>query len=433
MDKIKFPGPAASRILKESGDWYATTTMGSRVCVMGRDGPIVKDYDGFKFIDFHCDASVNNLGGNHPAITEALLAQIETGNIFSEHHNAPNPHAIELARLLTAKSPVPQPAKVYFGNSGAEANETAIKICQAARRRKGELARHRTICFKDAFHGRTLGILPCTNSKPETQRDPFWNGCDRENTICLPYPKKGTSPRLFEDYFHDINPATIDRLIIELPCQGEGGVIPADEAAVRVIYDQTRKHNIFFIVDAIQCGMGRTGHLFGCDPLYYRWLAPDILTLGKALGGGIPVGATIFRAELDFAEKGMHSSTFGGGPLVMRTGLRVLGEIENLILANTVGLLQTRMHHSLTELGKKFQHIVTETRGVGAMWAHEIVSAESRDRIIQKSEELAESEEYGLRLMGAGRKAIRFMPPLNIPLETLTLGFALYEKVLSSV
>ncbi|MFY9461972.1 MAG: aspartate aminotransferase family protein [Candidatus Sungiibacteriota bacterium] len=432
MEKKRFPGPIAMSLLKDAKTYYATNTMGSRVSVARRAGAVVEDHDGFKFVDFHCDASVNNLGGNHPKIHSALHAQINTGNIFSEHHNAPNLAAVELAKLLALKSPVPNPAKVYLANSGAEANETAIKLCKAYRFIRGEEHRKKAIYFTNAFHGRTLGILPGTNSKPEVQRDPFWNHCDQENSIYFPYPAAGAGwdwkeilRRLNDEY------AEVDRLIIELPCQGEGGIIPADENYVKLLYDFAHRHGIFFIVDAIQCGMGRTGTLFGCDR--WEWLKPDILTLGKALGGGIPVGATIFRADLDFAKPGMHSSTFGGGPMVSRVGLAVFNETEKLIEDGVVTKLEERLKGELAKLQEKFPALICETRGLGAMWAHEIVSDKIRNEIIRRAEELASEDEYGLRLLGAGRNAIRFMPPLNISPDMLDFGLSLYEKVLSSL
>ena len=431
MIKRELPGPIAVSLLKDAELYYATTTMSSRICVARRAGSVVQDYDGFRFIDFHCDASVNNLGGRHQRIHDAFETQLKTGNIFSEHHSAPNLAAVELAKLLALKSPVPRPAKVYLANSGAEANETAIKICQAYRASQSETWKTKTIYFTNAFHGRTLGILPGTNSKPEVQRNPFWSHCDKENSIYLPYPVYGTSWRNYEEYFAHVNPATTGKLFIELPCQGEGGIIPADENCVKYIYEACAEKDIFFTVDAIQCGMGRTGTLFGCDR--WEWLAPDILTLGKALGCGIPIGATIFRAHLDFTKPGMHSSTFGGGPLVSCLGLTAFNEIKKLIEDDVVTNLEERLRDKLTALQEKFPAIISETRGLGAMWAHDIVSTKLRDDIIRKAEELATEEEYGLRLLGAGRKAIRFMPPLNISADILDLGLSLYEKVLSSL
>ncbi|MDO8500154.1 MAG: aspartate aminotransferase family protein [bacterium] len=434
MEKKGFPGPIGRNLIADAEFYYVRNTQGSRICIEKRNGTIVTDYDGFHFIDLHCDASVNNLGGNHPAIMRAIDEQQRTGNIFSESHNAPNRTMVELAKKLIEKSPVPKPARVYMSNSGAEANEAAIKMCRAYRYIKGEYWRKKALYFTNAFHGRTLGILPGTNSKPEVQRDPFMTHCDEENTIYLPYPKAGTNLDPEETYATAIEAVDwmeINRLVIELPCQGEGGIIPADENVVKWLYDFTRRTGIIFIVDDIQCGMGRTGTLLGCDR--YKWLEPDILTLGKALGGGIPIGVTICRAELDFAKQGMHSSTFGGGPLASRLGLVLLAEIEQLISDGTVERLRLALSLRLQQIQRKFPKIILETRGVGAMWAHEIVTAELRDAVQKKGEDLVNTECYGLRLLGAGRKAIRFMPPLNINHSLLNYALNLYEKVLSSL
>lgn len=432
-DKRTFPGPVACGLMKEAECYCATTTVGSRIHVARREGALVEDYDGFMFIDFHCDASVNNLGGNHPVINEVIERQARSGNIFSEHHNAPNLAAVELSKMLVEKSPVRKPAKAYLANSGTEANETATKISMAARRKSQQYDKKKVIYFKNSFHGRTLGVIAGTNSKPEVQRDPFWDHCDQENVVYLPYPRRGTNFRLYEEYFKDMNPALIDRMFIELPCQGEGGIIPADDRSVQYLFEACRENDIFVVVDAIQCGMGRAGSLFGCERYSWLGLQPDMITLGKALGGGLPIGAVIFRAELDFKKKGMHSSTFGGGPMVARLGLAVIKEIEALISKGQVQKLEIALGAHLHQLQKKFPAIVFETRGIGAMWAHEIVDQETRDLIIRKAEELVETEEYGLRLLSAGKKAIRFMPPLTIGEEMQNRGFGLYEKVLSSL
>jgi len=429
----RFPGPLSSSILEDAGVYYAKTTMSSEASIAEGDGPIVKDWDGFSFIDFHCNASVTNLGYNHPRINEAIDKQKVTGNIFSENHTAADRWAMELAKLLTKRSHVPKPAKAYFGNSGTEANEAALKLCRAFRWERGERDRWDLIFFKNAFHGRTGGILSGTTSKPEVQRDPFLTPWDKEHTIDPTYPTKGVNSEYFQKYFSSLDPTKINALFIELPCQGEGGIIPADMEMVKYVYEWTRKNGILFVIDAIQCGMGRTGYIFGCDPAFWTAVQPDIITLGKALGGGLPIGATIFRADLDFKKNGMHSSTFGGGAMVMRTALAAFAEIEKLILGGSVNLLEARMRNALTGIHGKFPAFIKETRGVGAMWAHEIVFPEIRDMIITRCEELVETEEYGLRLLGAGRKTIRFMPPLNIDYDTLMLGFRLYEKVLSSI
>ncbi len=432
MRKKVFPGPISSEILRKAEKFCATTTIGSRICVQNRRDAFVYDYDGFQFVDFHCDASVNNLGGNHPAIVKAMLSQIVTGNFFSEFNNAPNDPAVKLAELLAEKSPVGHPAKVYFGNSGAEANEAALKLCQAFRWERGERDRWDLIFFKNSFHGRTNGILRGTTSKPEVQSGPFLTPWDKEHTIYPPYPSKGVNSEYFKKYFASLDPTKINALFIELPCQGEGGIIPADTEMVQYVYEWTRKNGVLFIVDVIQCGMGRTGHLFGCDPAFWTTVKPDMATVGKALGGGLPIGAAIFRSDLDFEKTGMHSSTFGGGPMVMRAALAAFGEIRELILNGTVNLLEIQMRNALNAIERKFPTLITETRGIGAMWAHEFTSSETRDKVIEKCERLVEEEDCGVRLLGAGRKAIRFMPPLNIDHETLKLGFSLYEKVLST-
>ncbi len=426
----EFPGPEAKKILENAKKYYATTTVSSRIVAAAGEGAIIKDVDGFEFIDLHCDASVNNLGRNNKGIADAILKQLNTGNIFSESHNAPNPKAVSLAKILCERSPVRQPSKVFFSNSGAEANEAARKLCLAYRwKRKEKQKRRKAIYFQSGFAGRTAGVLPATSSKAEAQRDPFWTETDIEDSIYITYPGQYDNPEKTISEFEKIDLSAVDRILIELPCQGEGGIIPANEMAVKYIYEKTRAAGVLWISDCVQCGMGRTGTLFGCD--LYDWLEPDILTLGKALGGGLPIGATIFREYLDFKE-GQHSNTFGGGPIVMSAAIEAFWQIEDIIKSGFIKKIESTIYGGLMYAWVKNMNIASKPpRGKGAMWALEFNSKEIRNRVIEVAEELAVSERYGLRILGAGRNSIRIMPPLTISIELLESAMDLLVKTLS--
>ena len=432
----QFPGPEAAAVLQKNKDYYATTTVGSRIVVARGEGAVVTDVDGNEFYDMHCDASVNNLGRNNINIANAITRQLRTGNIFSEHPNAPNVSATYLAEILTHRSPVPKPAKVFFSNSGAEANEAARKLCRAYRVRNGQKDCTKAIYFTNGFAGRTKGVLSATSSKPERQRDPFWDHCDQENSIYIPYP----GPLDFDaawKAFSAINLLTVDRILIELSCQGEGGIIPANGHIVSRMRQKAKSAGVFWIVDAVQCGMGRDGSLFGCDMLSTGpWppIEPDILTLGKALGGGLPIGATIFRSDLDF-EMGEHSNTFGGGPLVASVALTAFSSIDEIILSGHVKKIESLLGDTLFEILANENHgfFSGELRGKGAMWALEFDSRGVRDRVIQAAEELVRTEKRGLRLLGAGQKSIRFMPPLTITEKELKSALNLFDKALRSL
>ncbi|HEY4521707.1 MAG TPA: aminotransferase class III-fold pyridoxal phosphate-dependent enzyme [Candidatus Paceibacterota bacterium] len=427
----QFPGPNALKIFEDAKKYYATTTCSSCIVVRSGEGAIVTDVDGFEFYDLHCDASVNNLGRNNELVRNAIEFQLDSGNFFSEHHNSPNPETVKLAKILTEKSPVPGPSKVFFSNSGAEANEAARKLCRAYRFRVGEKDRTKTVYFQNGFAGRTKGVLAGTSSKSENQRDPFWDHCDKENSIYVPYP----SLYNFEEslsVFNKIDLSEVDRILIELSCQGEGGIIPCNGYAVSLMRQKAKDAGVFWIADAIQCGMGRDGSMFGCDNLFtgsVPAIEPDILVLGKALGGGLPIGATIFREDLDF-KRSQHSNTFGGGPLVASSALTVFRQIENIVNSGSIKKIEGMLFGRLLGLWGKYTDVIMEPRGRGAMWAVEFFDTKSRDRVIEIAEEIVLEQGRGLRLLGAGKKSIRFMPPINISFEELENALEIFNSVI---
>lgn len=428
---MRFPGPRALVILKDNSRYYARNTQKSSICAAKRDGPFVIDQDGFRFLDLHCGASVNSFGEFPGWLKNVVKEWMDSGIGFAEHHCGPNKSAALLAERLCKSSTVPQPSVAFFSNSGAEANVAALKAFRAYHRARGE---NRTIVgmsAENAFHGRLLKLVAHTCSKPEVQRDPFWTEEDKKNTLYFPFPKKGATGKDWYKKFDrllSLYAARLSFVLLEVPCQGEGGVIEIDENALAHLYTQTKMRNIFFWVDDIQDGMGRTGTLFGCDR--YEWLKPDVLTLGKALGGTFPFGATIMRDELNYPEFGMHSSTFGGNPLACSAALAVLDETQRLIDNGHIKRIEEFLSHRLSYLAGKYPRCIQEVRGLGAMWALEFKSAAMQEKIIALGEEACMKHEFGLSLLGCGRKAIRFMPPLNIPIDVLQKGLDIFEKIM---
>jgi len=387
----------------------------------------VYDHDGYKYIDLHCGASVTNMGHNHQPSIEIICEHLlETGIIHTEHHNAVNDTAIQLSKFLALHSPVKKPAKVFLSNSGAEANTAAIKACLAYRFHRNEKhSRHKVIYFENGFAGRMLSLLAATCSNPEAQRDPYWTHCDYVNTIYFPYPTKANWDVIIKR-LNDIDLQEIDHLLIEIPCQGEAGVIPADEETLKHLYQVTHDAGIFWIVDSIQCGIGRVGTLFGCD--LYPWLEPDILTLAKALGGGLPIGATILRSYLDW-RKDEHSNTFGGNPIISRLALTILDCVQELIASGTVKRIEQAMHKRLYILRR--HPMVRDIRGMGAMWAVELPDARSKNRLIEIGEEMAQTDGCGIKLLAGGEKSVRLMPPLTISQKDLKIALNLFVTALN--
>lgn len=425
---MTYPGPRAVAILKDAEKFYATSTNNSRAIIERGDGSYLYDVDGYKYIDMHCGAGVTNLGHNHQPSLQIIIRQIQTtGIIHTEHHNAFNPTAIELSKFIAIHSPVRKPSQIFLSNSGAEANEAARKLCEAYRfHRNEQQSRPKAIYFENGFAGRTRGVLVATTSNPTVQRNPYWDHCDQENSVYLPYPTKQNSS-LLRKKLSKLDFSPIDRLMIELPCQGEAGIIPADEETLQYLYEATRHAGILWIVDSVQCGIGRVGTLFGCD--FYPWLKPDILTLAKGLGGGFPMGATIFHSDLDWQE-GEHSNTCGGNPVISRLALTVLACVQELIASGAVKRIEQTMHKRLHIL--RGHPMVRDTRGVGAMWALELPSVKVRNRLIDIGEEMAQTDTCGLKLLGAG-KSVRLMPPLTMSPKDLTFALDLVLVALNKL
>lgn len=428
---MRFPGPVARMLLQKNERYYVRNTQKSRICVAKRDGPFVIDHDGFRFLDLHCGASVNNFGEFPEWLKDVVKGWMDLGIGFAEHHYGPNYSAVMLAERLCELSPVPQPSVAFFSNSGAEANTAALKAFRAYHWTREEHRKIIGLGAENAFHGRLLKLVAHTCSKPEVQRDPFWTEEDKKNTLYFPYPKKGATNKDWYtklDRLLSLRAAHLSFVLLEVPCQGEGGVIEIDEQALAHLYVQTQMRNIFFWVDDIQDAMGRTGTMFGCDR--YEWLKPDVLTLGKALGGTFAFGATIMRKELNYPQSGMHSSTFGGHTLTCSAALAVLDEVQRLIDNGHIERIEEFFSRHLSYLAGKYPQLIKEARGLGAMWALEFQSAAMQEKIITLGEEACMKHEFGLSLLGAGRTSIRFMPPLNIQIDILQKGLDIFEEIM---
>lgn len=423
-----FPGPKTRKLLEEANEVYATTTRSSRICVKRGNGPFVIDEDDFLFFDFHCDAGVMSLGRGNDFFKRAIRGQLRMNNEFCEFHNAPNRKGVDLASLLIKESPVAKPCKMFFSNSGTEANEAAHKLCLAYRYRRGETGRTKIIYFLNGFAGRTAGNWAGTTSKPKVQRNPFWTHCDQENTFYLPYPRKGEDWILLYRHFNALPHEEIDRILIEIPYQGEGGIIPIEEEALRWLAGRCKEEGIIIISDCVQTGMGRVGSLFGCD--VFPWFEPDILTLGKALGGGLPIGATIFHKRFDY-DPGEHANTFGGGPMVMSSALAVYAEIKKILANGEMKHLESKIKQWLI-LFSEFP-IVIDFRGMGGMWGIDFLNAEIRNRVQCLGEELVNKTGCGLRLLPAGISVLRIMPPLNTDLAILSFAMKMLGEVIDVV
>ena len=345
------------------------------------EGVYLYDEEGNEYIDLLSGIGVNSLGYNHPKLTKAICDQarelIHISNLFEV------PYQEELAQKLVETSYGPRGGKVFFCNSGAEANEALIKLVRKYWRDLGE-DRYEIITFKRSFHGRTYGSLSATGQpKLHGGFEPMLEG--------FRYAEFNNIESV-KELINDKTAAVLLEVI-----QGEGGVNPADEGFIKELYNLTREAGILLAIDEVQTGNGRTGRYWGFQ---HYGVVPDLFSTAKGLGGGVPVGALVAKNEIaEHFTPGSHGSTFGGNPLAMRAGLVVYGELESGLL-NHVQRVGEYFKRALQELGKG------EVKGKGLMLGLEI------DRSCK--ELVLKGLQRGLVFNCTAERVLRFLPPLVI-------------------
>jgi 4-aminobutyrate aminotransferase len=398
------------------------------------EGAMIEDVDGNRFLDFNAGIAVASTGHCHPKVVQAIVEQSKrlihmSGTDFYYEN------MVQLAEKLAAIAPGRGPHRVYFGNSGAEATEAAMKL---ARYHTG---RDKFVAFAGSFHGRTMGALSLTGSKvvqrkgfgplvpgvyhahfPDPYRRPDGVSVDDYAVSCV---------RFIEDeLFRTIVPAEEVAAIVVEPIQGEGGYLvppPAFHQELRRLADH---HGILLIFDEVQSGMGRTGKMWAAD---HFGVAPDIFTTAKGIASGLPLSAMIARAEIMNWPPGAHASTFGGNPVAVAAALATIELLERELIANAeqIGrhILERMAHWS-----KRFPH-VGDVRGLGLMIGFELVrDPQTKERAPQIRDRIQEMTfERGLLVLGAGRNSIRLCPPLMITRDQADFAVDTLEECLKLV
>jgi len=358
------------------------------------EGVIVKDSQGNIYLDFLSGIAVNSLGHAHPVIINAVSDQIKklshTSNFYA------NEPAIKLAEKLIAITNFD--AKVFFCNSGTEANEAAIKLS----RRTG---RKQLIAANNSFHGRTMGSLSITGQS--AKQKPF-------------------EPLIGDVRFIDINTKSGVRKIKRKTAavflesiQGEGGVTPCDDEFLQAVRNKTSKSKTLLVMDEVQTGLGRTGKWFGYEE---SGIKPDVITLAKGLGGGLPMGAMLVTGEAkELFEPGQHGSTFGGNPIVARAALATIEFIEKeslLVNATNMGQLLIKLISQIDE--------VIEVRGRG------LLLGVGLKNLLAKDVEL-ECRKLGLLLNAVTESTLRLAPALIVNIEQVKRCAEIIEDAIKNV
>lgn len=364
------------------------------------EGSCLFDENNKKYIDFTSGIGVSSVGYNNKKLNEAILNQLNSfahlSNIFL------STPTVELANKLTTISKM---SKVFFSNSGAEANEGALKLAKKYSYMKYGGKRNKILSLKDSFHGRTLATLTATGQdKFHKYFDPFPDGYDY------------VTPNSIEDFKEKLTD-DVCAIIMEA-IQGEGGVTLLNSNFVQEVCNVCKEKDVLIIFDEVQCGLGRTGHIF-CFQEF--GVEADIITLAKGLGGGLPIGAILCNEKLSNTfTPGDHGSTFGGNPVVCAGALAVLDQICNDELLSSVQAKGKFIRQTLT---KSKLPLVKNIRGLGLMIGIEVSCPPDE---IQKK-----ALEKGLLILTAGKNVVRLLPPLTISEIEIKKGLAILLKCLS--
>jgi len=432
------PGPEAKRII--DGDHRYVSPSYTRsyplVAKQGR-GIVVTDVDGNEFFDFSAGIAVTSTGHCHPAVVAAIQKQAAelihmSGTDFYYES------LVTLAERLSKIAPMPGPHKCYYGNSGAEAVECALKLARYHTKRQNVIA------FFGAFHGRTMGALSLTASKPQQKRrfGPLVPGVTH---IRYPDVYRGGSggPQDADDFalgcaryieeklFKTIlAPEEVAAIFVE-PVQGEGGYVVAPTVFMQELRRICDRHGILLVADEVQSGMGRTGKWWAIE---HTGVKPDIVCSAKGIASGMPLGVTISKAEIMDWVPGSHASTFGGNPVSIAAALATLDVIEKENLLENSTQVGTHILKRLSAWPKRHK-IVGDVRGRGLMIGVEIVkdqqtrehAAEERDQIV----ELA--FERGVLFLGCGPSTIRIAPGLVVTKDEADVAIDVLDECVSIV
>jgi 4-aminobutyrate aminotransferase len=429
------PGPKAKEVIARDTQFVSPSyTRGyPLVAKLGR-GAMVEDVDGNLFLDFAAGIAVVSTGHCHPRVVEAI--QKQAADLI--HISCTDFYYLglaELAERLAAVTPGKEAKKVYFGNSGTEAIEAAIKLARYHTRRD------KIIAFHGCFHGRTLGALSLTASKA-VQRKGF--GALLAGVFHIPYPNSYRCPYgnpspctcvesatfLEREIFKRlVDPEEVAAIFIE-PIQGEGGYVPAPKEFLVELQRICRKYGILLVCDEVQSGMGRTGKWWASD---HAGIEPDILCVAKGIASGMPLSATIARASLMDWKPGAHASTFGGNPVSVAAALVTIDLLETRYIENARCVGEFLMGRMLDWSSR--HRIVGDVRGKGLMIGVEIVrDQKTKERAGDLREAIVDlAFEKGLLLLGAGENTIRIAPPLIIDEEQAAFASRTLEECIGEV
>ena len=433
--RTSLPGPNAKAIIERDAKVVSPSYTRDYPLVIARgDGAAVEDVDGNVFLDCTAGIAVTATGHSHPDVVQAIVEQSRKFLHMSGTDFYYEPQ-VRLAEELSAIAPMRGPHRSFFGNSGTEANEAALKLA------KYYTKRHGVIAFFGAFHGRSMGSLSVTASKV-TQRKGFAPMVPGVHHVPYPDPYRYAphasadacameSIRFIEQqlFVQLVPPEEIAAIIVE-PIQGEGGYIVPPNSFLQQLRELATRHGILLVVDEVQSGMGRTGRMFAIE---HSAVEPDIVTIGKGIASGLPLGVVTARSDVMTWPPGSHASTFGGNPVACAAALATIRLLRDGLMKNAEatgsylidGLKSLMTKHSL----------IGDVRGRGLMIGVEFVrNRDTKERATDERNALVhECFKRGLLVLGAGRNAIRLSPPLVFTRQHADTAIAILDEALDAV
>ena len=426
----QLPGPKASAFVQRSDAAVSPSYTRDHPLVVERgEGVWVIDADGNEFLDMSAGIATTSTGHSHPKVVAAITEQAQK-LIHMSGTDFYYPVQGRLAERLTKMQPVRgDKCRVYFGNSGTEANEAALKMARYYTRRPNFIA------FLDCFHGRTMGALSLTSSKARQREgfgpflpvfhsyypDPYRLG-SRATSVAMQH---------LNDLFRTICPPEDVAAIFVEPVQGEGGyIIPPDDflPQLRELCD---KHGILLVYDEVQCGMGRTGKMFAWG---HSGVKPDIISLAKGIASGMPLSATLASEDLMRWKPGAHASTFGGNPVACAAAHATLDLLEGELVENSAHIGAKLLQMLKDAVGNHPN--VGDIRGRGLMIGVELVKDRAtKERATELRNELVMDAFHrgGMVILGAGQNTIRFCPALTLTEDEARLSVEIFTKSLNAL
>ncbi|MBK6799167.1 MAG: acetyl ornithine aminotransferase family protein [Acidobacteria bacterium] len=439
--KTELPGPNARNVVAHDDKYISPSYTRPYPLVISRGkGAMIEDVDGNIFLDFNAGVAVCSTGHSHPYVVDAIKKQVdEFLHICSADFYYPN--LPKLAEKLSQLTPGEHNKKVHFGNSGAEAVESAIKLAMYSTRRQ------KLIAFFGSFHGRTLGALSLTASKAR-QREGY--GRQALDVTHIPYANCYRCPynltpescgaleskgphcaRVIEEQlFKTTVPAEECAAIVVEPIQGEGGYVVPPASFLHTLKEIARRHGILIIADEVQSGFGRTGKMYASEHFDF---VPDIITSAKGIASGLPLSATIAGEDLMTWKPGAHASTFGGNPVAIAASLATIELLENGLIENAANMGEYLLDGLKALMDK--HPIIGDVRGKGLMIGIELV----KDRVTKEPLHAAmiqteiECFKRGLITLGCGASTVRLSPPLVIDKNHCDFAIKTIDEALAVV